>query len=105
LLDHAQFDAIIGQVSYVITGEGRLDSQSLAGKTPIGVARRARLHRVKTIAIVGALAVAETDLRQAGLWAALPILIEPMSLAESIAHSADLIERAALRLGHLLSDR
>lgn len=102
LLDHAGFDQVIDRVTYVITGEGRLDDQSLAGKTPIGVAHRARLHGVKTIAIVGALGADESALHAAGLWAVLPIVIAPITLAESIARSAELIERAAQRLGYLL---
>ena len=36
----------------VITGEGSLDGQSLGGKTPIGVARRARAHGVPTVLAV-----------------------------------------------------
>jgi glycerate kinase len=37
----------------VISGEGRLDSQSLRGKVIIGVARRAKKHGVPLVAIVG----------------------------------------------------
>jgi glycerate kinase len=37
----------------VITGEGRLDMQSLRGKAPVSIARLARTFGVKTVAIVG----------------------------------------------------
>lgn len=37
----------------VITGEGRLDTQSLRGKAPVSIARLARTHGVRTVAIVG----------------------------------------------------
>jgi glycerate kinase len=40
--------------SLVITAEGRLDSQTLAGKVPVGVARRARQHGVPVVAVGGA---------------------------------------------------
>ncbi len=44
-------DRLVG-VDLVITGEGSLDGQSLGGKTPIGVARRARAHQVPTVLAV-----------------------------------------------------
>ncbi|MGT2800450.1 glycerate kinase family protein [Streptococcus marmotae] len=43
-------------VDLVITGEGRLDSQSLNGKVPVGVADLARSAGVPTIAICGSVA-------------------------------------------------
>ena len=39
----------------VITGEGRMDAQSILGKTPIGVARTAKQFNKLVIAIVGCL--------------------------------------------------
>ena len=45
-------DAVEG-ADLVITGEGRLDSQSLHGKTPVGVARIARAAGVPVVALAG----------------------------------------------------
>ena len=39
----------------VITGEGMMDGQSLMGKVPVGVARRAKLKGIPVVAVVGAL--------------------------------------------------
>ncbi|WP_310620475.1 glycerate kinase [Flexibacterium corallicola] len=50
----------ISSADLVITGEGRLDSQSIFGKTPVGVARLAQKHGVPVIAIAGSI---ETDLQ------------------------------------------
>ena len=47
-------DAVEG-ADLVITGEGRLDSQSLHGKTPVGVARTARAAGVPVLALAGSL--------------------------------------------------
>lgn len=55
VLDVVRFDEIVQGADYVITGEGRLDYQSLRGKVVIGVARRAKKHNVKVIAVVGSL--------------------------------------------------
>ncbi|KEZ94723.1 glycerate kinase, partial [Xanthomonas vasicola pv. vasculorum NCPPB 895] len=43
-------DALVAQADLIITGEGRLDSQSLHGKTPVGVARVAQRHAKPVIA-------------------------------------------------------
>lgn len=55
VLDTVRFDELVQGADYVITGEGRLDYQSLRGKVVIGVARRARRHGVPVIAVVGSL--------------------------------------------------
>lgn len=53
VLDATGFDAHVADADLVLTGEGRIDSQSLAGKVVVGVARRAVRHGVPVIAIVG----------------------------------------------------
>ena len=40
VLDTVRFDEIIGDADYILTGEGKLDSQSLRGKVVIGIAER-----------------------------------------------------------------
>ncbi len=55
LLDAAHFDELVSQADYVFTGEGRMDGQSLSGKTPVGVAMRARKFNVPVIGVVGSL--------------------------------------------------
>lgn len=53
VLDLTDFDRKCLGASLVITGEGHLDSQSLRGKTVVGVARRARALGVPAAALVG----------------------------------------------------
>jgi glycerate kinase len=53
VLDVVNFNSIAAGADYVITGEGRLDSQSLRGKVIIGIAKRAKMINVPVIAIVG----------------------------------------------------
>lgn len=55
VLDVTQFNKLIQGVDYIVTGEGRLDTQSLRGKVVIGVARRAKREKAKVFAIVGCL--------------------------------------------------
>ena len=53
LLDSVGFDEMLRGADLVITGEGRLDGQSLAGKVPVGVARWAKRAGVPCIALCG----------------------------------------------------
>lgn len=53
VLDTVEFDRLLDGATAVLTGEGRIDGQSLRGKTVIGVARRAKRAGVPVIAVVG----------------------------------------------------
>jgi glycerate kinase len=102
ILQHSGFVNWLAEADLVITGEGEIDSQTLGGKGPLGVARLAKEHGVPTIAIVGGLNADDKELHDAGIQAVLPIVTKPMPLEEAIADAAELVERAALRLGYVL---
>jgi glycerate 2-kinase len=102
LLHHNGFEERLKGASLIVTGEGRLDSQSVRGKTPLGIARRAQAAGVPVVAIVGSLAIEDEELHKAGIHAAMPITTEPMSLEKAITSADTLVEKAALRLGYLL---
>ena len=53
VLDTVGFDGLLKDADLVVTGEGKLDSQSLQGKVVVGVAQRAKKYGVPTIALVG----------------------------------------------------
>jgi glycerate kinase len=102
ILDLCGFEALLEHADLVITSEGRIDDQTVHGKGPIGVARRAAVRGVPTVALVGGLETDDYMLHDAGVWAALPIVDRPMPLDDALAQADILVERAALRLGYLL---
>ncbi|MDE5773415.1 MAG: glycerate kinase, partial [Muribaculaceae bacterium] len=53
ILDLCRFDDLIADADLVITGEGRLDTQTLMGKAPAAVLRRALAYNIPVIAIGG----------------------------------------------------
>lgn len=55
-LDAVGFGSMLEGVSLVITGEGRIDSQSIHGKVISGVAKRTRLRNIPLLALVGSIA-------------------------------------------------
>jgi glycerate kinase len=105
VLEYNGFDQQVGDADLVITGEGQMDEQTVHGKGPIGVARRALQYDVPTVAIVGGLNADDSLLHEAGIQAVLPIVTRPMALDDALGHAAALVERAALRLGYLLQLR
>ena len=60
VLDAIQFDEMIKGADLVVTGEGRIDFQTLTGKTPYGVMRRAKKQNIKVAAIGGSVALSDT---------------------------------------------
>lgn len=63
-LDALGANGIVEGADLVITGEGRIDEQTLAGKVPIGVARRASAYGVPVIAVGGSVAPMDEEIRE-----------------------------------------
>ncbi len=82
LLDTARFNAALADADAVITGEGRLDSQSLGGKVVSGILGRARLAGVPVVALVGSSRFSETEARAAGFSAVFCAHPEPAAMDE-----------------------
>ena len=79
----------------VFTGEGRLDAQTMYGKTVAGVSARAKAAGVPVIAIAGELQGDLAELYQCGIDAALSIAPGPVTAEESRARAAQLISDTA----------
>lgn len=101
-------EAVVAAADLVITGEGRLDAQSLRGKAPLGVARIARRHGKPVIAIAGSLGDDLATVQAQGFDAVFSVLRHPCSLEEALVDAAlnlRLASRnvaAALRIGGCL---
>lgn len=61
VLDTIGFGDLVDDASFVVTGEGRLDAQTLMGKAPLGVAQRAAKEHVPCVAIGGDVEMACQD--------------------------------------------
>ena len=77
--------------SLVFTGEGRMDSQTLRGKTPMGVARIAREAGVPVVAIAGSLGEGYQKLYGAGIHAAFSLAEGPCTLESACRDAARLL--------------
>ncbi|GMA52762.1 hypothetical protein GCM10025857_41190 [Alicyclobacillus contaminans] len=83
------------ETSLVITGEGKMDGQSLQGKAPMGVAKLAKKHHLPVIAIVGSADYDLSKVYNEGIDLVIEIIYKPMNLEEALAQTSQLIERAA----------
>ncbi len=82
-------------IDYIITGEGKIDGQTLSGKLIHGILELGRAHNIPVIAICGALEADEESLKQAGLSAVLEVRDPSKSLAFNMEHAATLVESSS----------
>jgi glycerate kinase len=107
-LDALEADRVLERAHLVITGEGRIDAQSLRGKAPIGVARRARRFGVPVIAVAGAIGPVDEqlakDFRSEGIAVWCPIVEEPSEVDDVMNTDATArrLRRAARRIAELI---
>jgi glycerate 2-kinase len=87
--------AAIEGAQLVITGEGRMDAQTLHGKTPMGVAKIAQAAGVPVIAISGSLGEGYQALYQTGIVAAFSLTSGPMSLEQACVNAEQLLKDRA----------
>jgi glycerate kinase len=81
------FDAIIEGADLLITGEGRIDSQTLTGKTPSGVLRRAKIQGVPVMAIGGSVTLNPRTAIEAGFAGVYAVAPEGMPLETAMQPS------------------
>ncbi len=88
-------EALVKDATLVITGEGRIDSQSINGKVPIGVARVAKKHNKPVIGIGGSLTKDVDVVFDHGLDAVFSVLSSICTLEEALEHAAENLHNTA----------
>ena len=84
ILEETKLESFIKNADFVITGEGRLDGQTVMGKAPIGVAEIAKKYEKKVLAFGGCVAEDATLCNQHGIDAFFPILRTVTTLKEAM---------------------
>lgn len=82
VLEAVHLEEALRDADLVITGEGRMDSQTVGGKAPIGVARIAKKYDIPVIGIAGVLGDGVEAVHQHGIDAVFSILPALAPLAE-----------------------
>lgn len=106
VLEAADFDDLLRSADLVITGEGKLDSQSLFGKAVSGVAAAAARRGVPAVCIAGVSGLDEDGIRRIGLRKLYTLASEAPDPGYSMSHAEELTELLAARaVEEFLSDR
>jgi glycerate 2-kinase len=103
MLELVGFDAALAGADLVITGEGSLDEQTLAGKAPAGVAAAARAHGVPVVAVAGRSELSVAQLTGAGIDRVFTLSDLEPDPARSIAAAGPLVRRIGALIGAELS--
>jgi glycerate 2-kinase len=91
IMEEIHFEDLIVDADLVITGEGKLDAQTLSGKVIAGVCNAAQKHNAPVIALCGGLELNSAELNELGLLSAFSIVPGPCSLEEAMKKAPDWI--------------
>lgn len=101
VIEAAKLADKIRDADLVITGEGRMDAQSVHGKTPVGVAKTAKRFGKPVIALVGCLREDYEVVYQAGIDAVFPIIRHTAPLEEILQQGRENLVSTAQNVGRL----
>ena len=100
VLRETELEEKVKDADYVITGEGRLDGQTVMGKAPIGVAKLSKEYGKPVLAFSGCVTKDASTCNAAGIDAFFPIMRSVVSLEEAMdvknaaENMADTVEQA-----------
>ncbi|WP_175073835.1 glycerate kinase [Terribacillus sp. AE2B 122] len=95
VLHAVDFEEAVKDADLVITGEGRIDSQTIYGKTPIGVAKAAKKYGVPVIGLAGSLSKDSDVVYEHGIDVLFSIVPGVVTLPEAFEHAAEYMEKTA----------
>ena len=87
ILEETKLENYIKNADIVVTGEGRLDGQTILGKAPIGVAKISKKYNKTVLAFAGAVTEDAIACNKQGIDAYFPVLQKIQSLPEAMAPS------------------
>lgn len=99
----ASVESHIQNCDVVITGEGKIDEQSLYGKVISGIASLARRHHKKLIAVCGTLSIEQTQLHHLGFENGYSLLNDSISLRDAMKDAEVLLNDLSFSIGNHLA--
>jgi glycerate kinase len=111
VMEAVGLEAAVQDANLVITGEGRIDSQTIHGKTPIGVARVAKRYGTPVIGIAGSLSSDVDVVHEHGIDAVFSVLSRTGTIDDALADAAANVRAASrniaasLKIAFTISDQ
>ena len=102
VFDITDFHQRIKDADLVITGEGRMDYQTIFGKTPVGVALAAKQYHIPVIAICGSLGENYQHVYDFGIDSAYSIISSPSTLEDVLQNSEQNLLNTATDIARIL---
>lgn len=98
VLQMVGMERYLDDADLLITGEGRIDRQTLSGKTVMGIAAMAKNKGVPVIVLTGKAEEQIEEIYDRGVVAVFPIVDGPMELEEAFKRAPELLERTAMNV-------
>ena len=98
VLDIVRFDRLIQDADVIITGEGRLDGQSVCGKVVQGVGERAKRAKIPCIALCGCTGEGYEKIAEHGVTTVATLTDKDISPEYAMEHAEELYYRRALEV-------
>lgn len=102
IFTYSKAEEAIKTADIVITGEGKIDEQTLQGKLVHGISSLCHKHNKPLIAFCGVLELSTAQLKEAGITAAFSIVNRPMSVTEAKENAAHLLSETSYSVAALL---
>lgn len=102
VIEHTKFRELVQDANLVITGEGRIDFQSIFGKAPIGIAKAAKEYNIPVIAIAGSLGKNACIVRENGIDASFSITNSPCTLEEAFKNAKENVRITAKNIAAVM---
>ena len=103
VLNRVNLDQALEGADLVITGEGKMDSQTINGKVPVGVARRAKKKNLKVIAICGAVEKGYEEVYEHGIDAVFDSVQKVDSLQNVLSNAYGNVKSSSQNIARILS--
>ncbi|MFY0713349.1 glycerate kinase [Seonamhaeicola sp. NFXS20] len=93
--DLANFDAKISKADWIITGEGKLDTQTMSGKTIQGVLTSAKAKQIKVAAFCGAVELSKEETTKMGINYVSSVIESANNLDDAMKNSYNYVKQMA----------
>lgn len=103
VMDAVNLAEVVKDADLVITGEGRIDSQTIHGKTPIGVARTAKQYDLPVIGIAGSIAQDCHVVHEHGIDAVYSVVLGATDLPTALKEAAFNVEMTSRNVAAALA--
>jgi glycerate kinase len=101
VMEQCNISSLVEKADLVITGEGKVDEQTLAGKVVKGLAGLCRSHQVPLAVVCGTLQITPEQAKDAGMTYAVSVLNRPMDLNAAQSEAFKLVSDATFQLVRL----